>query len=233
MKPRGFLLWIAIVCMIGDAAPAPAAVARWIWGGRPMSAEAAQGRVYLFQGLVKREAGGFRFLKQGLFPYPAGARDLLLVFRAQALDTSGDLTALLSRSRTRWNGHGNAVTGFQLDYDCPTGKLRGYAGFLAGLKRDLGPGTALSITGLTDWARNGSAEDLRLLTASVDEVVIQFYAGRDRVAELRPALTRLERLGVPYKAGLLNTDTSGISVLSHSADFPHCKGVVLFPMPGT
>jgi hypothetical protein len=36
------------------------------------------------------------------------------------------------------SGHGNAVTGFRLDYGCPTGKLRGYARFLAGLRRELG-----------------------------------------------------------------------------------------------
>ncbi|MBW8890437.1 MAG: DUF3142 domain-containing protein [Fibrobacteres bacterium] len=225
----------------------PEAVAHWIWGGRALSPEAAKGRVYLFQGLIKMQDGKnpdsgkrnndnqedrFLFVKQGLFPFPAGARDLFLVFRAQALDTAGDLAALLAGSRSAWRGHGNSVSGFQLDYDCPTGKLRGYARFLAGLKRGLGPGTALSVTGLTDWARNGSPEDLRLLAASVDEVVFQLYEGRERVSELRPALTRLESLGLPYKAGLLSTDTSGIAILSRSADFPHCRGMVLFPVPG-
>lgn len=208
-------------------------IANWIWGGRALDTARTPGRVYLFQGMLEHGVSGYRYSRQGLHPHPAGARDLVLVLRASSLDTSAHLAARLIAGRKLWNGHGNTVTGFQIDHDCPTRKLRAYARDLSVLKSRLGPGAFLSITGLTDWARHGSEADLRALAGSVDEVVFQLYAGRDRVKDLGPALDRLEAIGLPYKVGVLSSDTAGLARLSSPTAYPHCRGVVVFPIPGT
>lgn len=46
---------------------------------------------------------------------------------------------------------GVALSGLQLDYDCPTARLADYAAFLAALRKELPEATPLAITALPDW----------------------------------------------------------------------------------
>jgi len=68
---------------------------------------------------------------------------------------------------------GRQLIGLQIDFDCPTGKLREYAIFLENLRLALPKEDTLSITALLDWFSPGSriAEVLQ----RVDEYVPQFY----------------------------------------------------------
>jgi hypothetical protein len=65
------------------------------------------------------------------------------------------------------------VDGIQLDVDSPTSGLRQYAKFLQELRASLPNGTAISITVLLDWFRNGTA--IGDVVKAVDEYVPQFY----------------------------------------------------------
>ncbi|MCX7354975.1 MAG: DUF3142 domain-containing protein [Alphaproteobacteria bacterium] len=66
--------------------------------------------------------------------------------------------------------------GVEVDYDCPTSKLVGYARFLSELRQRLPQTTALSITALPTWMMS---RDLELVTGAVDEVVLQVHAVDD------------------------------------------------------
>ena len=65
------------------------------------------------------------------------------------------------------------LAGLQLDYDCPTNQLSGYALFLKALRSALPPTEILSITVLLDWFRPGT--DIAEVIRQVDEFVPQFY----------------------------------------------------------
>jgi hypothetical protein len=64
------------------------------------------------------------------------------------------------------------VTGFELDYDCPTRKLRDYRGFVVELNEML-PGVKLSITTLPTWLK--SAQFNRLVEP-LDHFVLQVHS---------------------------------------------------------
>lgn len=68
---------------------------------------------------------------------------------------------------------GGGLTGVEIDYDCPTSKLPGYARFLAALRARLRPTLALSITALPTWL---GAPHLDRLAADLSEVVLQVHA---------------------------------------------------------
>jgi len=100
--------------------------------------------------------------------------------------------------------------GLQIDFDCPTGRLREYAAWLALLRKHLPPGARLSITALLDWFRPGTAvaEVLR----HVDEFVPQFYDSRPTPADGALSIAEpvdaarwapvFNRFKVPYRIGI-------------------------------
>ena len=69
-----------------------------------------------------------------------------------------------------------ALAGLEIDYDCPTSKLAGYARFLAALRQRLAPDLALSITALPTWM---SSSALERVAAEVSEIVLQVHAVDD------------------------------------------------------
>lgn len=73
-------------------------------------------------------------------------------------------------------GSGNALTGLEIDYDCPTAKLATYARLLAGLRSRLPRPLALSITALPTWLNSRALESL---APPVDEIVLQVHAVED------------------------------------------------------
>ena len=77
---------------------------------------------------------------------------------------------------------GQKIESLQLDYDCPTEKLSGYASFLKNLRSLLGDNTRISITVLPDWFRKNTA--ISSVIAQVDEFVPQFYDIEPRLREI-------------------------------------------------
>jgi len=69
-----------------------------------------------------------------------------------------------------------AITGLEIDYDCPTSKLATYARFLSALRGRLPSSIALSITALPTWM---SSPALGSLATDVSEMVLQVHAVDD------------------------------------------------------
>jgi hypothetical protein len=69
-----------------------------------------------------------------------------------------------------------AISGLEIDYDCPTSKLVGYAAFLDALRARLPEALKLSITALPTWMNSPALE--RLATP-LDELVLQVHAVDD------------------------------------------------------
>jgi len=69
-----------------------------------------------------------------------------------------------------------AVSGVEIDYDCPTSKLSAYSRFLAALKTRLPASLKLSITALPTWMNSPALESLG---PPLDEMVLQVHAVDD------------------------------------------------------
>jgi hypothetical protein len=61
----------------------------------------------------------------------------------------------------------------------------------------------LSITGLMDWSSNANPAAIAQLKGVVDEVVVQTYQGRHSIPDYAAYLPRMNRLGLPFKIGLI------------------------------
>ncbi|MBM3769200.1 MAG: DUF3142 domain-containing protein, partial [Acidobacteria bacterium] len=103
---------------------------------------------------------------------------------------------------------GLRLSGIQLDIDSPTSQLHDYAVFLRLVKNELPKGVALSITGLLDWFRPGTA--VAEVVAAVDEFVPQFYdtehsLGHGKISTQIQAAKwgpQFNRFGKRYKIGI-------------------------------
>lgn len=123
-------------------------------------------------------------------------------------DTVRPLVAAYTRVASEAHAAGASVGGVQIDVDVPTASLRSYAMWLDALRRALPPGTTLSVTGLLDWFRNGTA--IARVADAVDEVVPQFYdlapggatPGIAHPVDLATWTPRLDALRRPYRLGL-------------------------------
>ncbi|MCW2238030.1 DUF3142 domain-containing protein [Azospirillum canadense] len=91
-------------------------------------------------------------------------------------------------------GQGVDVAGIEIDHDCATARLDGYALFLEALRRHLPPGLPLSITALPTWLPSPL---FGAVVGRVDEIVLQVHAVRNpRFGLFDPRLARdwLDRL---------------------------------------
>jgi hypothetical protein len=98
----------------------------------------------------------------------------------------------------------------QLDFDCPTASLSKYAGWLEQWRRQLPPGTRLTITALLDWFNEGTA--IGQVLSKVDGYVPQFYDVDVHNDDKAPKIAYFpdhvkwgpifERFKVPYQIGL-------------------------------
>ena len=173
----------------------------WLWAGvgpRPVLAQAK--RVYLLDGEVK--ANG-RFLAQRPAVPHVRAGEVWLVVRVETLDWPPAVRRQLLTQLARWRAAGNRVVGVQIDFDARTRHLATYAAFLRSLRAQLPRDCRLGITGLLDWSANGDPAGLNQLAGTVDEVVVQIYQGRHVVPGYAGYLTRLTRLPIPFRVGLL------------------------------
>jgi len=101
-------------------------------------------------------------------------RSVVAVFRIDGRLDEERMPALLDRIAA--TAGTLAVTGIEIDYDCPTSKLATYRKFLSSLRGRLPPALALSITALPTWMESPT---LDTLTADVSEVVLQVHAVDD------------------------------------------------------
>jgi hypothetical protein len=106
----------------------------------------------------------------------ATQRPIIGVIRIDGRLDERRIPALLDQIVSRIEGAGANLVGVEIDYDCPTSKLPGYAHFLATLRSRLAPRLTLSITGLPTWINSG---ELGRLTANLDEIVLQVHAVED------------------------------------------------------
>ncbi|TYC87470.1 DUF3142 domain-containing protein [Novosphingobium sp. BW1] len=123
--------------------------------------------------------------------------------RVERLDWEEGLYTAVLGQLVRWAAAGNAVEGLQIDFDAATHGLAGYAQFLVGLRARLPARFKLGITGMMDWSAGGSADALASLADCVDEIVVQTYQGRATIPGYERYLASLERLGLPYRVGLV------------------------------
>jgi hypothetical protein len=103
-------------------------------------------------------------------------RPLVMVVRIDGQLPSFDQTRLLDQVlnlHQRWRDQGLTIAGLEIDHDCGTAKLRGYAKFLEQLRSRLDRGTQLSITALPAWI---SSRHLADVLGAIDESVLQVHS---------------------------------------------------------
>jgi hypothetical protein len=175
----------------------------WLWAGvrsQPLLARAK--RIYLLQGEVGIREPVRLAAQRPAIPRLRGP-EMWLVVRVETLAWPPRVYRQLLIQLARWRAAGNRVVGIQIDFDARTRHLEDYAGFLADLRRRLPPDCKLGITGLLDWSANGDPRGLDALADTVDEVVLQIYQGRHTIPGYERYLTRLDRLRIPFRIGLI------------------------------
>jgi hypothetical protein len=103
-------------------------------------------------------------------------RQLVMVVRIDGQLPNFDQTRLLDQVlalHRRWRDQGLTIAGLEIDHDCGTAKLPGYAQFLEQLRSRLDRGTQLSITALPVWI---SSRHLADVLGAVDESVLQVHS---------------------------------------------------------
>jgi hypothetical protein len=176
----------------------------WLWAGVKARPDLEKARtIYLLQGEVGPDRAGVVRLKAqgGAEPAPHAAT-LWLAYRVRSLDWPPDTVAAIVRRYEAWRAKSDHVAGVQIDFDASTRGLANYAAFLRDLRRSLPEGCGLSVTGLMDWASQGSPEDIDALAGTVDEIIFQTYRGRATVENIDAYVARLDRLRIPFRLGL-------------------------------
>jgi hypothetical protein len=202
----------------------------WLWGGvasRPYLERAET--IYLLQGEIGAEplAGGAVVVSARSVASPGPHRaPLFLVYRARSLDFSPEVYDVIRARLARWRREPGGVKGVQIDFDAATRRLDDYAAFLRNLRRELPDDAKLSVTGLMDWASQGSPEDLGRLSGVVDEIVFQTYRGRTTIRNIDAYVARLSRLAIPFKLGLV--EGGDWRTPAALAGNPNFRGYVVF-----
>jgi hypothetical protein len=174
----------------------------WLWAGvtpRPVLKRAKT--LYLLAGEIRRDTGRFVSLRPGTPHLPAP--EIWLVVRVDTLDWQPETIAQILAAARQWQAAGNLLAGVQIDFDARTRHLDQYAAFLRNFRAALPKPLRLSVTGLMDWSANGDPAALQALAATVDEVVIQTYQGRQTIAGYDRYFARIGRLHIPFKIGLV------------------------------
>ncbi|MDT3379923.1 DUF3142 domain-containing protein [Labrys neptuniae] len=189
------------------AAEAPVDAARhysfWLWAGVRTQPELARARELY---LLASEVGGrepVRLLSRRSAVPHLPDTPLWLVVRVETLAWPPQIYGQVLAQLGRWRAAGNRVIGLQIDFDARTRHLESYASFLSGLRRQLPAEYRLGITGLMDWSSNGDPKGLEALGGVVDEVIIQTYQGRRTIPGYAAYLSRLGRLRMPFRIGLV------------------------------
>ena len=204
-------LWLGLLLL---ASPAFATVdahdydAFWLWSGvapQPVLKQAKT--LYILQGQInstRRQPNlGVQFIAQGMSVPRIRQGEVWVVYRAHTLRWPEPVYTKLLGQVQRWRAAGNPVVGIQIDFDARTQYLHEYADFLKDLRQRLPKDLRLSITGLMDWSSNADPAAIAQLKGVVDEVVVQTYQGRHSIPDYAAYLPRMNRLGLPFKIGLI------------------------------
>lgn len=216
------LLLVAAGC--GSVAPAEKApqkwqVGYWLWdhyGSRGSFEKTAVDVLYFHAVRLARihYAGPATWSAFGSWPDDLPrANEYWVVFRAEEGGIpDGSAAKQLAREvadlQKEASKRGARLSGIQLDIDSPTSQLHDYALPLRLVKNELPKGVALSITGLLDWFRPGTA--VAEVVAAVDEFVPQFYdtehsLGHGKISTQIQAAKwgpQFNRFGKRYKIGI-------------------------------
>ena len=204
-------LWLGLLLL---ASPAFGAVnagdydAFWLWSGvtpQPVIKQAKT--LYILQGQInstrRAPQRGVQLIAQGISVPRLTEGDVWIVYRAHTLHWPEQVYTQVLGQVQRWRDTGNPVIGIQIDFDARTQYLHEYADFLRDLRQRLPADLRLSITGLMDWSSNADPTAIARLNGVVDEVVVQTYQGRHSIPDYAAYLPRMNRLGVPFKVGLI------------------------------
>ena len=203
--------WLALLLL---ASPAFGAVdardldAFWLWSGvapQPVLNQAKT--LYILQGQInstrRAPRRGVQFIAQGMSVPRITQGEIWVVYRAHTLHWPESVYSQMLGQVQRWRDAGNPVVGIQIDFDARTQYLDEYADFLRDLRQRLPKDLRLSITGLMDWSSNADPAAIAQLKGVIDEVVVQTYQGRHSIPDYAAYLPRMNRLGVPFKIGLI------------------------------
>ncbi|MCU1786545.1 DUF3142 domain-containing protein [Pseudomonas sp. 13B_2.1_Bac1] len=204
-------LWLGLLLL---ASPAFGAVdsgdydAFWLWSGvapQPVLKQAKT--LYILQGQInatrRAPQRGVQLIAQGISVPRLTRGEVWVVYRAHTLHWPERVYTQLLGQVQRWRDAGNPVVGIQIDFDARTQYLHEYADFLRDLRQRLPADLRLSITGLMDWSSNADPAAIAQLKGVVDEVVVQTYQGRQSIPDYAAYLPRMNRLGLPFKIGLI------------------------------
>ncbi|WP_072307590.1 DUF3142 domain-containing protein [Hafnia alvei] len=203
----------------------------WLWSAVQSQPVLKQAQIlYLHQAEIMLRQGKPVLHKRGL-PYSAvKVPELWITVRVSTLDIPDSMLNALLKLRQNWVKTGSHVVGMQIDFDANSYRLDQYSVFLRKLKNKLPPNCKLSVTGLLDWAKTGSIEQLNQLP--VDEIVIQTYQGRHTVTRYQEYLPALLRLKIPFKIGLAQNGVWDLHWQRYLATSPHYLGEVVFLLNG-
>jgi hypothetical protein len=202
--------------------------AYWLWAGVRARPELERARaIYLLQGEIGPDAGGaVRLRAQGAGQPAAHRATLWLAYRVRSLEWPPEIYASILRKLALWRNQPGLVAGIQVDFDSSTHGLSHYADFLRALRGALPKDCALSVTGLMDWASQGSPAALSELSGTVDEVIFQTYRGNKTVPNIDAYLSRLDRLTIPFHLGL--AEGASWSAPTNLAGKRNFQGYVVF-----
>ena len=191
-------LWLAVVCLSlagcggslrSQSPPAKRQTGFWYWKGSSAQVSSDTGVVdvlFVHAGTIGFDSNFYTDVDHVHGDIPSelpAAREYWLVFRydrqqvpplSKAAPLARTYSDLLLDARERHL----QIAGIQLDIDSPTAALPQYAKFLQAVRKELPPGTQISITGLLDWFRSGTA--IADVIREADEFIPQFYDAADR-----------------------------------------------------
>lgn len=203
----------------------------WLWGGvasQPVLTQA--NTLYVLQGQISsarsEQHRRVTFVAQGMSVQKLPQREIWIVYRAHTLRWPDLVYGKLFGQIKRWRQAGSQVVGIQIDFDARTRYLDEYVAFLRDLRQRLPADYRLSITGLLDWSSNADASAMGELKGVVDEVVLQTYQGRRSIPDYGAYLPRMNRLGLPFKIGLIQGGQWQAPETLHNN--PWFKGYVVF-----
>lgn len=202
-------LLLAALVLSGCERPAaprvdPAAYDQFfLWAGVPAPpAVAKASELYILGGEIRRGGPARLIDMRAGVPHVRRAR-VWLTLRSERLDWDTPVWKAVRAMLARWRAAGNRLEGLQIDFDAATPGLHRYRAFLEGVRRELPPGTRLSITGLLDWSANGAPAELAKLAGLVDEVVIQTYQGRTTIPGYGAWFAHIDTLPLRHKIALV------------------------------
>jgi len=226
-------LWVSLL-LLGvsftiSAESAHKVPAYWLWAGHPVKKHHHKATLYLHQGFVSNVKDNTRaFYKRGFEPHKINAKSLYIVIRMHKLLYDDQYVYALATLMRRWEKHGNLVKGLQLDFDSASSKLLEYSRYLKFVRKHLPKKYSLSITGLGDWLVNGNKEHLLAISKSVDEITFQLYQHKTAFTDIKPYISKLAFLKIPFKIGLIEHGHYNLDDTNSLSRLANYKGSIIF-----